>query len=125
MYSYYGGRGIKVCDEWVNSLDTFIEWALSNGYRDDLSIDRKDNSKDYNPKNCRWATWSEQMKNRRSHNPNRKGLKYNTKYSITHKGKTLNADGWAKVLGVSSQCVRNRFNKNPSPEYVLKELFTK
>ena len=64
-YSYYGGRGITICDEWRDDFQAFYDWAMANGHRDDLSIDRIDNDKGYNPDNCRWATHSEQMHNRR------------------------------------------------------------
>ena len=57
-YKWYGGRGIKVCDEWLGKEGAlrFVEWAMENGYRDDLTIDRIDPEKDYSPDNCRWIS---------------------------------------------------------------------
>lgn len=74
-YPYYGGRGIKVCEEWHDIL-AFEKWVYESGYREGLSLERNDPNKDYSPDNCRWATAKEQANNRR-----------NTKY-LEYKGET-------------------------------------
>lgn len=65
-YETYGGRGIKVCEEWLNSQDAFVKWALENGYDDYLSLDRINANGDYEPCNCRWATTLMQAENKRT-----------------------------------------------------------
>lgn len=63
-WGYYGGRGIKVCEEWLLSFQAFKEWAIASGYANNLSIDRIDGLCGYSPANCRWATRQQQSRNR-------------------------------------------------------------
>ena len=67
-FHHYGGRGIKVCDGWLHDFQAFYDWAMANGYRDDLTIDRIDSNGNYEPSNCRWTTMAEQNKNKRAKN---------------------------------------------------------
>lgn len=64
-YSYYGGRGIKMCQEWRDNSASFYKWAADNGYQEGLEIDRIDPDGDYSPENCRFATRAQQMQNTR------------------------------------------------------------
>lgn len=73
-YKYYGGQGIKVCDEWLNDYGAFRKWAYANGYDEnsaihsnDCTIDRINPFEDYEPKNCRWANAYVQNNNQRKH----------------------------------------------------------
>lgn len=65
QYATYGGRGIKICDEWLKSYSEFESWALDNGYEENLSIDRINVNGDYEPLNCRWVDHMVQANNKR------------------------------------------------------------
>lgn len=73
QYKNYGGRGIKVCDEWNNEYIAFRDWALSHGYEENLTLDRIDNDGNYEPNNCQWITKSENSK-KQWENKSEKGM---------------------------------------------------
>lgn len=106
-YENYGGRGIKICDEWRNSRDKFIEWALNNGYSNDLSIDRIDVNGNYEPSNCRFATIEMQIENRRPKEEWKKPKKRKLK-TLTINGETKTLQEWYKKYNTSEQAVRYR-----------------
>lgn len=87
-YGDYGGRGITICDEWLNDFSAFAKWSLANGYTDELTIDRKDNTRDYSPDNCRWAAKKEQQNNRRNN------------IVIEYKGKSQTLLQWSEELHI-------------------------
>ena len=74
-YINYGGRGITICEEWKNDFMSFYNWAMENGYSDELSIDRIDNDGNYEPNNCRWTTRTIQNRNQRIQKNNTSGYK--------------------------------------------------
>jgi hypothetical protein len=95
-YSNYGGRGITVCKEW-DEFSNFRDWALSNGYADNLTLDRIDVNGNYEPSNCRWVTQKEQMRNVRCN------------VYATYKGETKLLIEWAEETGIGYNTLRSRY----------------
>lgn len=86
-HKFYFDKGITVCDEWKNDFMNFYNWAINNGYRDNLTIDRINNNGNYEPKNCRWATITEQNNNQ----SNNIRIKYNeSEYTLSELSKIYN-----------------------------------
>lgn len=106
-YCYYGGNGVCVCEEWKNSFDAFYEWAIANGYEENLTLDRIDSNGIYEPSNCRWATRHEQMLNT---SRNRR---------ITYNGETLTVCEWAERIGVNQNTLLYRLRRGWSVERAL------
>lgn len=94
-YKWYGAKGIKVCEEWLN-VENFFEWAIQSGYREGLTIDRIDSSGDYEPSNCRWVSMSEQQSNRSSN------------HLIEFNGECHTLTEWSSILGIPRSTLSNR-----------------
>ena len=109
-YDNYGGRGITVCQEWIDDREKFISWALSNGYANDLSIDRIDVNGNYEPSNCRWATNEIQLQNRRPKEQWKKRKKRELK-TYTIDGETKPLREWYIIFNISGPAVRYRMKE--------------
>ena len=96
-YRDYGARGIAICDEWRDNFESFYDWAMSHGYRDDMTIDRINNDGNYEPSNCRWATRREQQNNTRR------------TIRLTIKGETHTISEWSDLTGICRATIYNRF----------------
>lgn len=104
----YGGRGIKVCDEWNDYL-TFRTWAYSNGYSDNLTIDRIDINKGYSPTNCRWANAKMQ-----ANNTTRNHL-------IEYQGNVYTMAEFAEFLGISYSTLQHRIDRGWDIERIVSQ----
>lgn len=103
FFKYYGGRDIVICDEWLNKDNGFISfynWAMDNGYEEDLTIDRINNNGNYEPSNCRWTTQKEQSRNKRNN------------HLITYNGETHCISEWAEIKNINYKLLSNRINKS-------------
>ena len=108
-FPHYGGRGITVCDEWNNSFEAFRDWAMANGYRDDLTLDRIDYNGNYEPSNCKWSTMEEQQNNKSNN------------IILTYNGQTHTAPEWSRITGIPVIAIYNRVKYRWSTERILTE----
>lgn len=106
-YDYYGGRGIGICEDWLNFVN-FNEWAINNGYEENLTLDRIDNMGDYSPNNCRWITSFEQQSNTRK------------TVRLTYNGETHHVSEWARKIGVGRSIILYRIKRGKPIEEILK-----
>ena len=108
-YPKYGAKGITVCDEWLgqDGFVNFYNWAIDNGYEEHLTLDRIDSSGNYEPSNCRWATYKEQANNTKA------------TVFLTYKGETKSASEWSEIVGISQSCITGRKNKGWTDEKCL------
>ena len=107
-YKDYGGRGITVCDEWLD-FTCFMDWALNNGYDDSLSLDRINNNAGYKPSNCRWVTQKEQARNTRAN------------VLITYKCDTLCVVAMAEKYNVNPKLLYGRLEKGWPVDRAIEE----
>lgn len=105
-YSNYGGRGISICEEWKNNVVNFYNWAMSNGYTDELSIDRINVNGNYEPSNCRWVTMKVQQNNK------------TTNRIIEFNGASHNLSEWAKIFKIPYMNMKSRIKDGWSIEKI-------
>ena len=108
LYPRYGGRVIKVCQEWADSFEAFYKWAMAHGYADNLQIDRIDNNQGYFPDNCRWVTPQANMSNTRIN------------LLIEFEGETHTASEWSRITGIPVRTIISRYHAGRSPAEILK-----
>ena len=106
-YHRYGGRGILICDEWINNFKNFYDWAMENGYSDDLSIDRIDYDGNYEPSNCRWVDSLTQANNT------------SRNIYITCGFYTFSISIWCRITGLTYDEISRRKNDGWSPEDII------
>jgi hypothetical protein len=98
-YRNYGGRGISVCEDWICSYENFRDWAILNGYKDDLTLDRIDSNGNYEPSNCRFSTYFQQANNKR------------TNRIITYKNVQLTLAQWCVITNIPKTTLCRKISK--------------
>ena len=98
-YKDYGGRGIKICQEWLKDRYSFYNWALENGYNENLTIDRIDCNGNYEPSNCKWSTKKEQANNKR------------TSIFLTYNNEKKTITDWSEIYNITMAKVSYRYKK--------------
>ena len=106
-YKRYGKQGIAVCEEW-HKFEVFKDWAMANGYSDDLTIDRIDSNGNYEPSNCRWVDVVAQNNNQK------------TNVTFEYNGETHTLAEWSRLYGMNYHCFYARWQKNQNPDYLFK-----
>lgn len=109
-YHRYGGRGIKVCEEWRDSPVKFIEWAYQSGFEKHLTLDRADNNKGYSPENCRWVSYKVQMNN----------FSRNAKITINNITHTLSE--WSEIYNIYYPTLKSRYQKGESITKLFRDV---
>ena len=107
LFYRYGGRGIKMCEEWEKSFVAFANWAQANGFDDKLTLDRVDNDGNYCPENCRWATVTEQANNR------------STNRMVTVNGVSDTLANWVRKTNATYGYVRDKLDAGADPNTVI------
>lgn len=107
FYKDYGGRGILICNEWIINVSSFYNWAIANGYKEGLTIDRVDNDRGYEPDNCRWATRLEQANNKRNN------------LNITFNGVAKTVAEWSREYKLNNKTILSRIRAG----WILERLF--
>ncbi len=106
-YKHYGGRGIKICDDWLNNAGAFCKWALNNGYKKGLSIERINVNGNYEPNNCTFIPIGEQANNKTN------------KVNITINSEVHSETEWSKIAKISKNCIRKRRLKGKTGEELI------
>lgn len=106
-FKHYGERGIGVCEEWKNDFMCFHDWAMKNGYKDALTIDRINVNGNYEPSNCRWVDNMTQRNNRRNN------------VLLTYRGETHTVAEWSRITGLKEWTISNRIKYGWDDDRIL------